>query len=511
MRKLALLAVCLIMCVPIAACREGIPVINVPSSTSAPVFVTPRPASGEQELFLPVPTAQPPLPQSTLSRQWTAVYGLIYEPLVRLDASGTPVPGICESFTPSADGKTWTFKIRLGVLFHDGMPLNAQAVADSFGKMKAGNNPYTALLNKIERVKAEDELVLTVVSKEAGWDAVYAMTAPVIGADNGPLPAGTGIYRVTVLQGESLYLEANADSWRRPPAIPYARTVVVSGEEASLGRLAMGEISLAPLYKLAPGAVDRAVADTAVIATQQYEMMVFNQRANSSVNDLRVRQALCALIDDQTLARLQHVGGALMSDLPVLPGNHLFNAQLAKAALTREEAVSLLEEAGYSQGYPLRLRLLTNTETESAPRADIAKAIQEMLAPHNVNVEITALPFTDFLASAKQGAFDAALIGVTLPIEPDLRPLLMTGGANNITGSSDSELDGLLTDASVVVTAEERAMAWSALEKYLLEQLPFAGFYFHTGTLAYTRGLAGVETAREPWVYDGVSGWRFER
>ncbi|HSH99887.1 MAG TPA: ABC transporter substrate-binding protein, partial [Reyranella sp.] len=61
---------------------------------------------------------------------------LIFETLVKLGDDGKAKPSLAVSWTSSEDFRTWTFKLRPNVKFHDGTPFNAQAVAWTFARLK---------------------------------------------------------------------------------------------------------------------------------------------------------------------------------------------------------------------------------------------------------------------------------------------------------------------------------------------------------------------------------------
>ena len=61
---------------------------------------------------------------------------LIFDTLTSLDDNGKARPKLALSWSPSEDYKTWTFKLRPGVKFHDGTPFNAQAVKENFDRQK---------------------------------------------------------------------------------------------------------------------------------------------------------------------------------------------------------------------------------------------------------------------------------------------------------------------------------------------------------------------------------------
>jgi peptide/nickel transport system substrate-binding protein len=67
----------------------------------------------------------------------------IYDTLVAYQPGGSfPVPGLAQSWSASADGLTWTFNLRPGISFHDGTPLNAEAVAFNIRRWWDPASPY---------------------------------------------------------------------------------------------------------------------------------------------------------------------------------------------------------------------------------------------------------------------------------------------------------------------------------------------------------------------------------
>ena len=86
------------------------------------------------------------------------VWSLNYDFLINHDPEGNPEPGLAESWTTSEDGLTWTFKIRQGVMWHDGQPLTAKDVAFTYNyiiEKKADN--LTPYVKNIDSVEATDD------------------------------------------------------------------------------------------------------------------------------------------------------------------------------------------------------------------------------------------------------------------------------------------------------------------------------------------------------------------
>src|SRR6266542_7161306 len=74
-------------------------------------------------------------PQNTQSNPGEQTNRMIYDNLARFNAKMQIEPALAESWTQSADGTTWTFKLRKGVRFHDGTPFDAKAVKYLFDRV----------------------------------------------------------------------------------------------------------------------------------------------------------------------------------------------------------------------------------------------------------------------------------------------------------------------------------------------------------------------------------------
>src|SRR3979411_3500203 len=95
----------------------------------------------------------------------------IFDTLAYLDDKGEAQPKLAQSWTHSDDFKTWTFKLRPGVKFHDGTPFNAEAVKANFDRQKDPANKCRCAfyIAYIHDVQAPDELT-----------AVYNLNEPAV-------------------------------------------------------------------------------------------------------------------------------------------------------------------------------------------------------------------------------------------------------------------------------------------------------------------------------------------
>ena len=69
---------------------------------------------------------------SALSAPGLTMSNAVFDTLAAYDVDGNVVPYLAESFTPSDDLRSWTMKLREGITFHDGTPLDSEAIRANF-------------------------------------------------------------------------------------------------------------------------------------------------------------------------------------------------------------------------------------------------------------------------------------------------------------------------------------------------------------------------------------------
>ncbi|HIR08606.1 MAG TPA: peptide ABC transporter substrate-binding protein [Candidatus Pullichristensenella stercoripullorum] len=455
-------------------------------------------------------------------RDMVSLNQLVFESVVELDETQKPVPLLADSW--SVEGNVWTFRMRQGVQFHNGMECLAQDVVASFEALRASeSNPYAARLSMIESMTAVDAYTLQVTSRYAGMITLYAMTFPVMERStiSDLLPRGTGPYwYISYVPGVSVRLERNPLWWKQQPYIESVVGLCYYTTAEALEALQTGAIDALSTRSYSAAFNRRLSTVTATdYPTASYELLVPNLSASSPLSDVRVRRAVMYAIDRATLVSNAYLEMAQQSEVPIVPGTWLYESQSAIYYYSPERALQLLYEAGWTNltspaklsrlgedglVEDLDIRIITYTDSVSSVRTTAAEQIAANLNAIGITTTVLSGTIDQVREAMGNGRYDLALMGVNLSEVPNLRPLLGADGAVNLSGASSAELDALLARTFTAVTEEEMRSAYSDVQMYVAENLPFLGLVFRTGSVLSTRSLAGLSGTREMDVYNGL-------
>ncbi|MHA6627265.1 ABC transporter substrate-binding protein [Pseudonocardia sichuanensis] len=251
----------------------------------------------------------------------------VFDPLMRTDANGEMRPYLAESLEPNADLTQWTLTLRPGVRFHDGTPLDAQAlktVYDQYLSIPTSN--LLGSLRFVESLEVVDDLTVryTLTEPDASFPAVLEGPAgwpfsPTAAAEQGAdafasQPVGTGPFRfASWLRGSELELERNEDYWREGlPKLDRITFQVITDENARVASLQSGDIDAMQTLRQSTVRQVRALED---VTTHDFiGNLAGGQLLNTQqppLDDVRVRQALAYAIDQPAILDL--LGGSDLS------------------------------------------------------------------------------------------------------------------------------------------------------------------------------------------------------
>jgi peptide/nickel transport system substrate-binding protein len=191
---------------------------------------------------------------------WESFWGwAMYDPLLTFDAKGNAIGSVAESYTLSPDGKTWTFKIRKGMKFHNGDPVTSADVAFSVVRFssKESTNPWSPYLrNNFDTVETPDDYTFVYHSTRPDpylivpfeWTRILPKNYI---EKNGvdyfrKHPVGSGPWKfVKHISKTSMEMEANTEHWRRVPYWERVIDLMVPEEATRVAMLKNGEIDIA--------------------------------------------------------------------------------------------------------------------------------------------------------------------------------------------------------------------------------------------------------------------------
>jgi len=364
-----------------------------------------------------------------------------FDNLVFFDSEQKLLPGLAESWT-QVDEKTWEFKLRRGVLWHDGSPFTADDVIFSVsraGKVEgASNSPlrfFTAggkeavkVDDYTVRISTTDTYVLTpedmalfgIVSKRHGEGATPD------DYNSGKALIGTGPYRlVEWLPGDRLVMEANPDYWGGTPT--WDRIVIkpIGTDASRVAALLNGDVDMIDYVPVADIAALRANEKIAVSSVASNRSIYLALDSNRDVSpfvtaldgqalfpnplrDQRVRLAISMAIDRQALTERIMEGVAIPAEQLLPLGFFGTSPNLAVQPYDLAGAKALLAAAGYGQGF----RLTIHGPNDRYPNdTKIVQAVAQMLARLDLEVAVETMPRSVYFPASRNFDYSLGLWG----------------------------------------------------------------------------------------------------
>jgi len=406
--------------------------------------------------------------------------GALYNRLVRLDEEGQTIPDLAEEWAASADGATWTFRLRHGVRFHDGSTFTA---ADAIASIQHILDPATAspqggvLADMIgpDSMSAPDPYTLRfqLLTPNAEFPSLltayqcYIVPAAAIGTI-GRTGIGTGPFRLSSFHpAGSGSVEAFDDHFAGRPVLDGIDFSSIQDTTARVNALLAGQIDLISQTNL-DFATARVVSASSratvarVVDAQWYTIPML--ATSDEFRDPLVRQAMKLAYDpEQIVATALQGTGTPARDNPVPPSLAAFVD--VDRPYDPDQAKALLAKAGMAG-----LRTEIHTSSYESVFTPMAVAYRDQVKAAGIDLTVRSSSADSYYTEIwMQKPLMVSYWFTGRPIDQVLNQIFRTGSSYNESAWSNPTFDALLDDARATMDDAKRLMLYQDAQRLVVE------------------------------------------
>jgi len=427
------------------------------------------------------------------------VSGNIFEGLLRYSPKLEPQPELAESWSVSEDAKTYTFKLRKGVTWHDGKPFTAADVLFSIEMLKQTHARARTNLAQVDKVETPDDytVVFTLKQPFGPFLGIFEVgSMPMVpkhlyeGTDwkTNPYnnaPVGTGPFMFKEWQkGSFIRLVKNPNYHEKGKpyldeiywhVIPDAAARAVAYETGKVDVLPGGSVENFDVPRLSK-LPNTCMTGAGWEFFSPHSWLWLNNRSGPTANK-KFRQALMYAIDRNFAKDVIWNGLGKVATGPSASTIKFYSDAVTKYDYDPEKAKALLKEAGY-KGETVRLLPLPYGETWQR----WAEAVKQNLEDVGIKVEMVATDVAGWNSKVADWDYDIAFTYLYQYGDPALgvsRNYVSSQIAkgfvfNNIEGYSNPEVDKLFAEGATAFPDSKRQEIYDKVQKILVDDVPVA-------------------------------------
>ena len=448
---------------------------------------------------------------------------LIFAGLTRLDERGVPFPDLAQTWTVSPDGTLYTFTLRPGLLWQDGVPLTAEDVVFTYELLQSPdlrNAPDLQSALESAVFTSVNNSTVTVELPEAYAPAPAYLTLGILPAHllrnvapdalyDSPFnqrPVGSGAYRIETLALDRATLIANPAYHFEQAFIQRLELRFYPDDGALLQALQSDEINGA-LFESGLGPSDvleiQQRSDLRMSTLDKGEITyVYLNLEIPLFQSRRLRQALLYAIDRDALIRDVLRGQAARADAPIAPGSWAYSPSLTRYGADPQLANLLLDEAGWLKGEDGIRRnggtaLAFTLTTGSDPvRVAVANRVAEAWNAIGASVIVEPSGLTALVRDLiEQRDYEALLFVDSAGTDPDPYAAWHSDGAGgqggNLAQFSNARVDALLTEARSAPLTRRKEL-YDEFQEIFAQEVPSIPLYVSRALYVQDADVSGV-------------------
>jgi peptide/nickel transport system substrate-binding protein len=446
----------------------------------------------------------------------------VYDTLVMLDKNGITVPGLAESWEISPDYKTYVFKLRKGVKFHDGTPFNAQAVKFSFDRMlrvnRAAYGYYikygqpdgcTVIDDHTIKIELKEPFSIFIVDLTIG---AYSIISPdyvkkhATKEDPDALKymtdhaCGTGPFElVEFTPGQRLVFEKFEDYWGKgfetKPAANIDKLVFKVVEDPSNASLMLEKGDADVTEKLTVEQFEklRSHADIKVLDFPMPKVVYLTMDVSKPpFDDVNVRKAISHAINTEEIIQYIEKNNATRMHGLIPRGIMGHNPELPVYEYSLEKAKEYLSKSKYPKGFNTELIFAVERRPEFE---QVAAYIQAYLKKIGIHLNVQKIAFDVQLPKMEKGGYGLSLMtwSTVLPDPEDIAGWLYdsarSSGGWNGSHWDNKEVQAMVGKARQIADQQERKRLYQEADKIAVNDAIYVYLYQLSAQFAVRKNI----------------------
>lgn len=445
----------------------------------------------------------------------------IYNTLVRVKPDLTVEPELAESWQISPDGKTYTFKLRQGVTFHDGTPATSADVKYSFERLVDPKtaSPGASDLASMAKIEAPDPATVVMTLKQPDASLLATLTGQTCfilskafmekhNGNTSQAAMGTGpfVFKEYV-PNTKITLEKNKNYWDKgKPYVDGIEMIPISEDTQRMTAVTTGTVDFieyAPLQL-----IEQLKADPSLMLTGHDNTNIRYLGVNLTrkpFDNLKVRQAIAAVLDRDAIIGAAVFGQGTSTEV-LFPKSYWAALDKPVSKPDVAKAKQLLKEAGYPDGFSTSILSWSAYSFLS----NAAVVIQQQLKQIGIKADLDLQENATYIANYFGKKFDLTMTGTSQYVDPNqvFFSNFVTGQNSNAVSYSNPAFDKLVADGIATTDQSKRREIYQQAQQLLLNDLPWINIYIanqYEAMKTYVKGYVHIPTGantafRDVWL-----------
>ncbi|MCE2489865.1 MAG: ABC transporter substrate-binding protein [Anaerolineae bacterium] len=453
----------------------------------------------------------------------------LYDGLVRYGADGSIQPGLAQSWEISEDGRTYTFHLREGVKFHNGEDFNAHAVSTIW---EYGMTPTNQWLSYYDSVASADDIVVVddytveVTTSEPdafflsevanGWFALPPAYLAEVGLEAfEAAPVGTGPFMLeNWAPGYRIELRAFPEYWNpEQPKVERLTFRIISDATTRMAAIQTGEVDIVTRLNTDDVVLLETNPDVNIVTypNDRVYYVAFKNVGNGAGTALEnklVRQAMNLAVDREGIVAALFSGHGQTISGFVIPSNLGYDPSLQPYAHDPQQAMELLTEAGYPDGFEIGMGCPTDAYTNIN---EVCLSVQRDLGNIGIDVDLEFKSTNAYWSEAHYAATGPMYVDSWS--SPNGEAFWRLEGSLTPDYYYSTWTDPAIVDSlgqiAVAVDRDSRAALYGELSHYLYDNPPYIYLYVLNLFEATTNRVTGYQPLPNETFYTndvGVDG-----